>query len=77
MKKKKESNPMFTKKGAWLWLLCAPAALIVSAHYDAKKNKKKRAKKRQEKKRSSEKNGDFTTNLIGGKIIRAYEYLNI
>ena len=39
MKKKKESDPMFTKKGAWLWLLCAPAALIVSAHYDAKARK--------------------------------------
>ncbi len=43
-KKKREENPMFTKKGAWLWLVCAPAAMVVSACYDPKNNKKKRGK---------------------------------
>lgn len=47
--KKKEENPMFTKKGAWLWLLCAPAALIASAHYESKKDMKKWRKKRHER----------------------------
>ena len=49
MNKKKEENPMFTKKGAWLWLLCAPAALIVSAHFESKKDMEKRRKKRLKK----------------------------
>lgn len=48
-KKKKEENPMFTKKTAWLWLLCAPAALVASAHYESKKDMKKWRKKRHEK----------------------------
>ena len=56
MKKKKEFNPMSTKKGAWLWLLCAPAALIISAHYDAKKNKNKRAEKKERKEAEFRKN---------------------
>ncbi|MCH5197993.1 MAG: hypothetical protein J1E34_03705 [Oscillospiraceae bacterium] len=47
--KKKETNPMFTKKGAWLWVLCAPAAIVATAHYESKKDiekwKKKKAKK--------------------------------
>lgn len=47
--KKKEENPMFTKKGAWLWLLCAPAALIASAHYESKKDMKKWRKNRHER----------------------------
>lgn len=47
--KKKEENPMFTKKGAWLWLVCAPAALIASAHYESKKDMKKWRKKRHKK----------------------------
>ena len=47
--KKQEKNPMFTKKGAWLWLLCAPAALVISAHYESKKDMKKWRKKRQRK----------------------------
>lgn len=37
---------MFTKKGAWLWILCAPAALVVSAHYESKKSIEKAKKKR-------------------------------
>ncbi len=49
MKKNKESDPMFTKKRAWLWLLCAPAALLISSHYDAKKRKKKRDEKKARK----------------------------
>ncbi len=49
MKSKKEENPTFTKKGVWLWLLCAPAALIVSAHYDSKKSIEKKKAKRHRK----------------------------
>ena len=41
---KKETNPMFTKKGAWLWLVCAPLALTVSAFYEPEKNKEKQRK---------------------------------
>lgn len=45
MKQKKiETNPMFTKKGAWLWLLCAPLALIISAFCEKEKDKEKRQK---------------------------------
>ena len=47
--KNKEQNPMFTKKGAWLWLVCAPAALLISAHYDSKKDMEKWRKKRKAK----------------------------
>lgn len=47
--RKKEENPMFTKKGAWLWLLCAPAALVVSAHFESKKDIDKRKRKRRKK----------------------------
>ncbi len=47
--KGKEENPMFTKKGAWLWLLCAPAALVISAHYESKTDMKKWRKKQKEK----------------------------
>ncbi len=49
MKNRKEENPTFTKKGAWLWLLCAPVALIVSAHYDSKKSIEKKKAKRHRK----------------------------
>lgn len=48
-KKKKEENPMFTKKGAWLWLLCAPAALVISANHDANESIKKRKAKKAKK----------------------------
>lgn len=47
--KKKETDPMYTKKGAWLWLLCAPAALLISSHYDSKKSKRKQKLKRTKK----------------------------
>lgn len=47
MKKKKvEENPLFTKKGAWLWVLCAPAALVASACYESKKEVNKKKAKR-------------------------------
>ncbi len=36
-KKKKEDNPFFTKKGAWLWLVCAPTALVINASHEANK----------------------------------------
>ena len=49
MKKDQETNPMFTKKGAWLWLLCAPAALIASACYEAKKDEAKHRVKKAKK----------------------------
>ena len=49
MKDRKEENPTFTKKGAWLWLLCAPVALIVSAHYESKKSIEKKNAKRHRK----------------------------
>lgn len=49
MAKKKEENPMFTKKGAWLWILCAPAALVASAHFESKKSIEKKKKKRHKK----------------------------
>lgn len=49
MAKKKEENPMFTKKGAWLWILCAPAALVISAHYESKKDMQKRKAKKARK----------------------------
>lgn len=48
-KKKEETNPMLTGKGAWLWLLCAPAALVISAHYESKKDVEKWKKKRHKK----------------------------
>ncbi len=47
--KKREENPMFTKKGAWLWLLCAPAAVIAAAHFESKRDMKKWKKRRQDK----------------------------
>lgn len=46
--KKKETNPMFTKKGAWLWLVCAPLALTISAFYEPEKHKEKRRKRQAE-----------------------------
>jgi len=46
MKNKREENPMFTKKGTWLWLLCAPAALVASACHESKKEVKKKKVKR-------------------------------
>lgn len=49
MKNGKKENPMFTKKGAWLWLLCAPAAVVVAAHHETKHDIKKWKKKRQDK----------------------------
>lgn len=49
MKKKKEDNPFFTKKGAWLWLVCAPAALVGSAIHESKKEQEKQRKKRHKK----------------------------
>lgn len=49
MKKKKEDNPFFTKKGAWLWLVCAPAALVGSAICESKIEQKKKSKKKAEK----------------------------
>ena len=46
MKQNKEENPMFTKKGALMWLLCAPVAIALTAHYETKiANEKRRAKK--------------------------------
>lgn len=45
---KKETNPMFTKKGAWLWMVCAPLALIISAFYEPEKHKEKRRKRQAE-----------------------------
>ena len=47
--KKKEADPTFTKKGAWLWLFCAPIALVISAHYESKKDMEKWRKKRHER----------------------------
>ena len=47
--KKKETNPMFTKKGAWLWLFCAPLAFVIAAHYDSTRDIEKWKKKRHEK----------------------------
>lgn len=45
-RKKEETNPMFRSPGAWLWLLCAPAAIFISANHEANKSiEKKRAKK--------------------------------
>ena len=48
----KYENPMFTKKGAWLWILCAPLAFVIYAHYELKnqtaKQKAKRHRKAQE-----------------------------
>lgn len=52
MAKKQENNPMFTKKGAWLWILCAPAALVAAAYFDSKSDMKKWSDKR--KKRENE-----------------------
>lgn len=46
--KKKETNPMFTKKGAWLWLVCAPLALTIFAFYESEKHKEKRRKRQAE-----------------------------
>ncbi len=36
-KKKKEKNPFYTAKGAWLWLICAPFAFIGSVIWETKK----------------------------------------
>lgn len=47
--KDKNPNPMFTKKGAWLWVLCAPLALVISAHYESKKDIEKWKKKKDKK----------------------------
>lgn len=49
MKKKKEDNPFFTKKCAWLWLVCAPVALVGSAVCESKTEQKKKAKKKEAK----------------------------
>lgn len=49
MKNKQEKNPFFTKKGAWLWVLCAPAALVGSAIAESKKEIKKKRKKQAKK----------------------------
>ena len=47
-KKANEENPMFTKKGAWLWLLCAPLAVVLYACYETKiYDRKRRAKEAQ------------------------------
>lgn len=49
MANKKEENPMFTKKGAWLWLVCPVAALFVSAHYESKKDVAKKEMRKRKK----------------------------
>ena len=49
MARKKEENPMFTKKGAWMWLACAPVAFLVSGHYEMKKSMRKADAKRHKK----------------------------
>lgn len=40
---------MMKKPGAWLWLVCAPAALVISANYEASKAIKKREMKKAKK----------------------------
>lgn len=47
--KNKETNPTMKKPGAWLWLLCAPAALVISANHEANKSIKKRKMKKAKK----------------------------
>lgn len=49
MKSKKEENPMLTKKGAWLWVLCAPLAIVLTIHYASKKDVERWEKKRNER----------------------------
>lgn len=58
--KKAETNPMRTRKGAWLWLLCFPLAIAIDIHYELKKDNEKQAKKRREReKRQAEFYKDF------------------
>lgn len=49
MGKKKEENPFFTKKLGWMWLLCAPVALIGSAWCEGGIQTRKRQQKKYEK----------------------------
>lgn len=48
-KKSKETDPTMKIPGALLWILCAPAALVISANHDANKSIKKRKAKKAKK----------------------------
>ena len=45
----KEENPMFTKKWAWMWLACAPLAVVLTGHFESKKDMAKRKQKQLKK----------------------------
>ena len=48
-KNKKETDPTMKMPGALLWILCAPAAFVVSALHDSKKQTEKRRVKKAKK----------------------------
>ncbi|MCH5203121.1 MAG: hypothetical protein J1F03_00150 [Oscillospiraceae bacterium] len=56
----KETNPMFTKSGIWLWILCAPLALVIAAVYESNKSySAKEAKRRKKEFEFRKKNPEF------------------
>lgn len=49
MAKKDNKNPYFTKKRGWLWVVCAPAALVGSSFWEADRQFEKKQQKKYEK----------------------------